>query len=75
MLASLRHHAVIAGQHQQRMARMTHAHQHVIDKFFVARHINKCQTLSTVAIHKGVAKINGHATAFFFRQPVSIDAR
>nr|WP_301541985.1 hypothetical protein [Shewanella sp. KJ2020] len=41
MFAGLRHHAVVTGQHQQRMAHMAHAHQHVIDEFFMAGHIDK----------------------------------
>ncbi|MEL4294769.1 hypothetical protein AAEH89_12900 [Shewanella xiamenensis] len=41
MFAGLWHHAVVTSQHQQRMAHMAHAHQHVIDEFFMAGHIDK----------------------------------
>ena len=60
MLAGLRHHAVIAGHHQQRVVNATHARQHVRQKLFVARHIDKPQHATVGLRPIGVPQIDRH---------------
>ena len=74
MLAGLRHHAVIAGHHQQGMIDAAHARQHVRQKLFMPRHINKAQHAAIRLGPVGIAQIDGHAALFLFRQAVGVYA-
>ena len=74
MLAGLRHHAIIARHHQQRMVDATDARQHIGEEFFMPRHVDKAQYAAIRLRPVGVAKIESHAAGFLFRQAVGIDA-
>ena len=54
------------------MPSMTHAHQHVVDKFFMPRHINKSEARTIPKRHKRIAEIYRHTAAFLLRQPIGI---
>ena len=41
VLDGLRHHAVVGGDHQQRVVDAAHAGQHVADEALVARHVHE----------------------------------
>ncbi len=73
MLAGLRHHAVVAGHHQQRMVNAADARQHIGEEFFVAGHVDKAQHPAVRLRPVGVAQIDGHAAALFFRQAIRVD--
>ena len=74
MLAGLRHHAIVAGHHQQRMVDTAHTCEHIGQKLLVARHINKAWHTAIRLRPVGIAKIDGHTARFLFRQTVSIHA-
>ena len=74
MLTGLRHHAVIAGHHKQGMIDAPHARQHVGKKFFMPRNINKAQHAAIGLGPVGIAKIDGHAALFLFRQTIGVYA-
>ncbi len=73
MLAGLRHHAVVAGHHQQGMIDAADARQHVGEKFFMAGHIDKAQHPAIRLRPVGIAQIDGHAAPFLFRQAIGVN--
>ena len=70
----LRHHAIITGHHQQRVVDTTDTRQHVGQKLFVSRDIDKSQYPPIRLRPVGIAEVDSHATLFFFRQSVGIHA-
>ena len=81
VLAGLRHRAVVSRDHQQRAVNAGHTGEHVVDKAFVAGHVDEAQRRCVCCGRVGVfvlqvskAKINRHAAPFFFRQTVGINA-
>ena len=74
MLTGLRHDAIIAGHHQQGMIDAPHARQHVGQKLFMPRNINKTQYATVRLGPVGIAQIDGHAALFLFRQAVGVYA-
>ena len=64
MLAGLRHHAVVAGHHQQCMVNTADARQHIGEEFLVAGHVDKTQHPAVRLWPVGVTQIDGHAAAF-----------
>ncbi|CUZ63834.1 Uncharacterised protein [Serratia marcescens] len=73
MFAGLRHHAVVAGHHQQRMVDAADARQHVGEEFLVAGHVDKAQHPAVRLRPVGVTQIDGHAAALLFRQAIRVD--
>ena len=74
VFAGLRHHAVIAGHHQQRMVDPSHPRQHVGQKLFVPGHVNKPQHPPVRLRPVGIAEIDRHSPRFLFRQTIGIYA-
>ena len=74
MLAGLRHDAVVGGDHQQHEIDAGGAGQHVVDEFFVARHVDEAEHGTVQRRQIGEAEIDGNAARLFFFQPVGIDA-
>ncbi len=72
MLPRLRHHAIIAGHHQQRVIDAADARQHVGQKLFVSGNVDKPQHAAIRLRPVGIAQIDGHAAFFFFRQTIGI---
>lgn len=74
MLAGLRHHAIVGGDHQQGAIDTANAAQHIGEEFFMARYVNKADNLPVGLRPVGVAEVDSHAARFLFRQAVSVDA-
>ncbi len=74
MLAGLRHDAIITGHHQQGMIDAAYPRQHVRQKLFMPRHINKTQHAAIRLGPVGIPQIDGHAALFLFRQAVGVYA-
>ena len=75
MLARLRHHPVIACNHQQRVIDTAHAREHIGKKLLVTGHVDKTQHATIGLRPVGITQVNGHAALFLFRQAIGIHAR
>ena len=71
MLAGLRHDAFVQCHHQQRRIDAAGPSEHGVHEPLMPWHIDEAEVRGGGI---GVAKIDGDAAAFFFRQPVRIDA-
>jgi hypothetical protein len=74
VLARLRHRPVVGGHHQQHVVDAGGAGQHVVDQFFVARHVDEAQHGSVGQRRIGVTEVERDAARLLFRQAVGIDA-
>ena len=75
MFAGLRHDALVGGDDEQGCINAAHSGEHVLDKAFVAGHIDDADLAAAGQFEPGKAEVYGHATFFFFRQAIGVDAR
>ncbi len=74
MFPGLGHNPFICRHHQQGQVNAASAREHVVNKFFMPRHINDA-CLATIGQRQvGEAQVNGDAPALLFFQAVSVAA-
>ena len=74
MLAGLRHHAVVGGDHEQNEIDAGGAGQHVVDEFLVTGHVDEAQHRAVRCRQIGEAEVDGNAARLFFLKAVGVDA-
>ena len=74
MFARLRHRPVVGGDHQQDEVDAGHAGEHVVDQFFVPRHVDEAEHRAIGKGGVGVAEVEGDAAGLFLGQPIGIHA-
>lgn len=72
MLARLRHDAFISSNHQRDYINSMRAREHVFNKPFVPRNVDKANAhISQIEISE--PNVDGDATPLFFRQPIGVN--
>ena len=66
--------AFVGRDHQKHKIHSGRARHHGAHKTLVPRHVHNAKALPAGKIHPGKAKFNGDAPAFFFLQPVAVNA-
>jgi len=74
MFDRLRHRAVVGCDHQQHMIDASRAGQHVVNEFFVTRHVDETQHLTARQGLIRVAEIDRDAARLLFLEAIGIDA-
>ncbi len=71
MLARLRHHALVSGDHKREQVDPMRSGQHVLDETLVTRHVDKPDA-KIVELKIGKTEIDSNAAPFLFGQTVRI---
>ena len=74
VLQCLRHRAIVGGNDEQHMVDAGHSGQHVVDEFFVPRHVDEAEHAAAGQRLVGIAEIDGDAARFFFLQAIGVHA-
>src|SRR5450755_3339048 len=72
MLACLRHHAIVGGDHQHCTVDAAHAGEHVAYETLMPRDVDEAECRSRRGLHVRKAYVDGNAARFFLRQAVGI---
>ncbi|MNS93486.1 hypothetical protein D3C72_1276650 [compost metagenome] len=75
VLARLRHHAVIGGDHEQREVDAACARGHGVNQLLMARDIDQAEHVAVLERHVRIAKLDREAARLPFLQSVGIHAR
>ena len=75
VLDGLRHDALVCGHDQHGDINAARAGQHVLDEFFVPRHVDNARPASVGQVKVGKAQLDGDAALFLFLQAVGVNAR
>ena len=74
VLARLRHHALVGGDHQQGEVDAADARQHVLDEALVAGHVHDLDREPVGLLQEGEAEVDRDAARLLLGQPVGVGA-
>ena len=75
VLAGLRHHAFVRGDHQQHQVDPGGAGEHVSDEALVTGHVHEAAPPAARQIEVREAEVEGHPPSFLLLEPVRVDPR
>ena len=75
VLHRLRHEALVRRHDKDRKIDAARAGEHILDEFFMSRHIDDARLRAVVKVEVGKAQLDRNAALLFLDQPVGVNAR